>query len=565
MPSQETPVDNKQSPDAYLIRHPVETLAKPIAVPPNRATIGRSSENTIVIDAQTVSRKHAVIVSRDGKYYVNDLNSHNGTFINGKKINISTIEHHDRIAFGKLSFLFLKKSEAKPLEKDRLIDANSTISLNREELDPSDFLAYTAENARAEWLSRSDAPLDETAVKPFKQAHRRLSLLYELSERLRTTQNLNQILSHGLDLILEAIAPAQRALVLLRSGAGGTLEMAAGRDRSKEDCGNDLQISQTLLDWVLTEKMALMSQNISDDVRLKDSESIQLEHQKAVICVPIISRKKVIGALYVDSENRFEEMTREDTEFTVAVANELALTIANIQLQKTVIHNERMAAIGLTVSNLAHNIKNLTMINQNAADMMRVQLERIGDAQADKYWRIIGDGIAQINSLAMGMLAYVGSQPLAEGPTDVNLAIRTAVKGLVPKRAGKGPEICLDLSPSVPEWEVDGKQFQQALVNLVVNAVDAVGDKENGNIRISSIIRNDDRLVVTVQDNGCGMNPEEKQKIFELFFTTKGTGGNGLGLPLVSKFIESSGAKLMVTSKKGEGSTFQMIFPPKSN
>ena len=118
MPAPDSPPDEKPLPDAYLLRHPVETLSKPIAVTPNRATIGRSSENTIVIDAQTVSRKHAVIVSREDKYYVNDLDSHNGTFINGKKINISTIAHHDRISFGNLSFLFLRKSKTKPPAKN---------------------------------------------------------------------------------------------------------------------------------------------------------------------------------------------------------------------------------------------------------------------------------------------------------------------------------------------------------------------------------------------------------------------------------------------------------------
>ena len=563
MPSPDSPLGDQTLPDAYLLRHPVETLAKPIAVTPDRATIGRSSENTIVIDAQTVSRKHAVIVSRDGKHYVNDLDSHNGTFINGKKINISTIEHHDRISFGNLSFLFLRKSKTRPLTKDRLIDANSTISLDRDELDPSDFLAYAAENARAEWLPQSDAPIDEATIKSFKQAHRRLSLLYELSERLRSTQNLTQILTHGLDLILEAVLPAQRALVLLQSGPGGTLEVAAGRDRSKGECDNDLRISRTLLDWVLSEKMALMSQNLSDDIRLKDSDSIQLDRSKAVICVPVIAGEKVIGALYVDSESRLEEMTQEDTAFAVAVANELALTIANIRLQKTVIHNERMAAVGLTVSNLAHNIKKLTMINQNAADMMQIHLERLGDAEAGKCWDSIGDGISKINRLAMDMLAYVGSQPLAKLPTDINRAIRTAIEGLAKKRANKGPDIHLDLSSLVSEWEVDEKQFQEALVNLVINAIDAIGKKANGTIRISSTIRNDDRLVIAVQDNGCGMSPDEKKKIFELFFTTKGSGGNGLGLPMVSKFIESSGAKLMVNSKENKGSTVKMIFPPK--
>ena len=75
----------------------------------------------------------------------------------------------------------------------------------------------------------------------------------------------------------------------------------------------------------------------------------------AFICVPIIAGQQVIGVLYVDSGNPLEEFTQEDTAFSAAVANELALNLANIRLQKTLIHNERIAAIGLTVSNLAHN------------------------------------------------------------------------------------------------------------------------------------------------------------------------------------------------------------------
>lgn len=94
------------SPEAYLIPHPVESLTQPIPLTPNRATIGRSPKNSILIDAKTVSRRHAVIISRDGNFYVNDMNSRNGTYINDKKINISPITHHDHITFGNQSFLF---------------------------------------------------------------------------------------------------------------------------------------------------------------------------------------------------------------------------------------------------------------------------------------------------------------------------------------------------------------------------------------------------------------------------------------------------------------------------
>lgn len=124
-----------------------------------------------------------------------------------------------------------------------------------------------------------------------------------------------------------------------------------------------------------------MTPNLSEDNRLKDSESIKIYHLNTVVCVPVIATEKVIGILYVDSGNLFEEITQEDTAFTAAVANELALT----------------------VSNLAHNIKNLNMLNQNAVDLMQIHLDRIEDEKADKCWKIIGQSISRINELSMEM------------------------------------------------------------------------------------------------------------------------------------------------------------------
>ncbi len=553
-----------QSPDAYLLSHPLESAAQPIPVTPHRATIGRSPENTIVIDAETVSRMHAVIISRDGNYQVNDLKSRNGTYINGQKITVSPINNHDRIAFGNQTFLFLKRSDDKRrLSMAPMIEGSSTIVLDRDEIDPSEFLACATHKMRFDLLPPNKQPsgLDDAEIKRLKQAHQRLSLLYRWSERLRATQNLKTILADGLDLILEAIPTATRAAILLRSGRSGILEVAASRQRDGDDGKSGIQISRTLLDWVLTEKMALMTQNIFDDSRLKDSESIQLSHSNAVICAPIMAAEEIIGALYMDSENPFDSVTQEDAAFAAAVASELGLTIVNIRLQQTLIHNERMAAVGLTVSNLAHNIKNLAMMNQNAVALMQMHMDRIGDAKADMCWAIIGKSIARINDLSVEMLDYVGEHQLAVKPTEVNQAIRSGVEILAHNLEDKGPRLVFDLSPAVAQWTMDEKQFQRALVNLVVNAVDAVSKNGQGEIRIISALEGKQRLVVAVQDNGCGIDPEKKKKIFELFYTTKGTKGNGLGLPLVSKFVQASGGQLLVDSEPGQGTTFKMVFP----
>ncbi len=153
----------------------------------------------------------------------------------------------------------------------------------------------------------------------------------------------------GAYLILEAIPSADRAVIMLRSSGSGVLDVAASRSRNGTEGDSEFQISRTLLNWVLTEKLALMTQNVPDDSRLKSSESIRSNLLRAVICVPVFAVGKVIGVLYVDSGELPEQLTQEDVAFTAAVANELALTIVNAQLQQSVIRNERMAAIGLVL------------------------------------------------------------------------------------------------------------------------------------------------------------------------------------------------------------------------
>ncbi|WP_419661921.1 GAF sensor signal transduction histidine kinase [Desulfosarcina variabilis str. Montpellier] len=583
---------------AFLLPHPIVSPSQPIAISPLKTTIGRSPRNTIVISSTSVSRRHATIIFREGSYYVKDRDSRNGTFINDEKITVSRLHHHDLIAFGDQCFLFLEQSaNKKGKQLDCIQNATSTITLSGDEIDPGSLYACAADRARlalypkeegrtltdavpsdqreGEASSSGSRGFQETAqahpdhvadgtapTSGLMQAHQRLSLLYQLSERMRGNRNTNKILNEGLDLILEAIADADRTAIMLRTGHEGQLKLAAYRKSNNQDQDAQLQISRTLLGWVLSEKIALMTQNVLDDARLKDSHSIRTTRYNAIICVPIIFKNKVIGVLYVDSANPVAQLTQDDVAFTAAIAHELALTIVNMQLQQTAIRNERMAAIGLTISNLAHNIKNLTMMNQNAVDLMKIHLDRIKDQKVEKCWQIIEKGLSRVNALSMEMLDYAREQDSSPTPMDINRAIEDNTAAIIPQTQANGIKLVFDLAPDLPSWTIDSKEFQRALINLIVNAIDAIGDQPDGEIRIRTALEKNMHLVVAVEDNGCGIDADKQPKIFDLFFTTKGTNGSGLGLPMVNKFLRASGGRLVFESQKDIGTTFKMVFPP---
>jgi len=252
---------------------------------------------------------------------------------------------------------------------------------------------------------------------------------------------------------------------------------------------------------------------------------------------------------------------QEDAVFAAAVANELALNINNIRLQKEALRNERMAAIGLTVTDLAHNIRNLITLNQNAVDLMQMRIKRIEDPQLNKNWQWIQQSFSEINKLSTDMLEYTKEDELDLKMTDINRMILRYRKTFEENLSREGIAFEFSLSKENPKWMMDEKLFQRAFFNLVTNAIHAVKNRTKGQIIITTSVESNKYLVIGVGDNGCGIGAKTKSRIFDLFFTTKGTMGTGLGLPMVQKFVEKSGGRLEFESEEGAGSVFKMVFP----
>lgn len=550
-----------QAPHSYLIPYPVESFSKPVLIMSGKASIGNDTGNTIRVMQSSVSPHHAEIVFENGTFFIIDLHSKTGTFVNKQRINKTVIKHHDKIAIGNQTFKFLVQSDSSgKMPSERVHVDSATIAVGEDEIEPGELWAQTARTA-ARQIFQASKPGHKAESEKTPSAHKRLSLLYQLSEKLRAEDNLDQILDKGLSFLLKAIQPAERATIMLRSGADRTLEVKALKYRDPIDEDGAIRMSRTVLDWVLTEKMALVSQNTWKDQRFQDSDSIRINSLNSIICVPLMKEDRVIGILYADSSNLFKSMTQEDAAFAAAVANELALCIENIRLQHKALINERMAAIGMTISNLSHNIRNLIALNQNAVDLMGLHLQKIGDEKINKSWYRIQESFARINHLSADMLEFAKEQKMTLKRIDINKNITAHFNFFQDSLTHGDIQFKMDLSPDNPWVEMDETQFQRALLNLMVNAIYAIGDKKNGIIKISTAVKKGQKLSIRVGDNGCGIDPEKQKKIFDLFYTSKGTDGSGLGLPMVQRFMERVGGRLSVQSKVGVGSIFELLFP----
>jgi signal transduction histidine kinase len=236
---------------------------------------------------------------------------------------------------------------------------------------------------------------------------------------------------------------------------------------------------------------------------------------------------------------------------------------AEILRERSELAAQKMCALGEMTGGIAHDFRNILTI---VASGLRVAERSSGDAAKLKTaFAAIQDGIARGERMASRLLCFASQQDLVAVPEDVNTLLRK-FEAFLKYGAGPGIRIELSLAGNLPTCLVDPPKFNAAILNLVVNARDAM--PEGGVIRISTAAVRGANLGhqcpyvrVRVRDHGKGMPPDVIEHIFDPYFTTKGERGTGLGVPQVQALMQQVGGFVRVDSTIGEGSSFDLFFP----
>jgi len=221
---------------------------------------------------------------------------------------------------------------------------------------------------------------------------------------------------------------------------------------------------------------------------------------------------------------------------------------------------QKISALGEMTGGIAHDFRNVLCI---IASGLSVAERNSGDAQkVDSALAAVREGIERGMKMTNRLLAFARQQELVAGPEDVNTLLGK-LKAFLKYGAGPGIRVMLDLAPDLPKCLVDPPQFNAAILNLVVNARDAMPD--GGTIRIGTALiagkEHGNFVRLRVCDDGIGMPPEVTARIFDPYFTTKGDGGTGLGVPQVNALMKQIGGYVTVKSNVGKGTAFDLFFP----
>ena len=222
------------------------------------------------------------------------------------------------------------------------------------------------------------------------------------------------------------------------------------------------------------------------------------------------------------------------------------------------------SVLGELTGGIAHDLRNVLCI---IASGLRVA-ERNSDDPVRRRAALAAahDGVERGLRMVAGLLAFPTRPEPTDGAQDLNGLLRN-LEAFLKYGAGPGNRVVLELGVDLSRCAVDPAQFNAAILNLVINARDAL--KQRGTIHIRTLAAERDTpaggqrdfVEVQITDNGIGMPPKVLKRIFDPYFTTKGAHGTGLGVPQVQSLMHSIGGNVEVTSTAGVGTTFNLLFP----
>ena len=229
------------------------------------------------------------------------------------------------------------------------------------------------------------------------------------------------------------------------------------------------------------------------------------------------------------------------------------------ELEKQLRHADRLAKVGQLTAGIAHE---LNAPLSGILGFAQLALKKMDSPEvAVRYLDRIVDSCLHAREVIRKMMLFSSPEPLVRHQTDVNRLVQEGVSFIQPRFSGSGIRFETMLDPDIPSIFADKSQITQVLINLMMNAIQAMPD--GGVLSVRTEAReNSARLIV--QDTGIGMGERVLEQIFLPFFTTKDVDqGTGLGLPVVHGIVTAHGGTIQVISREGEGSAFILDFPGK--
>jgi two-component system sensor histidine kinase HydH len=344
----------------------------------------------------------------------------------------------------------------------------------------------------------------------------------------------------------------------------------------------------------MQDQIEALRQEGGGDADVGELEDIAAAQRRlgAGVSVPMLSEDRVVGVLNLHDDRMREAYTAEEVRALVQIATQAAITIENSRAVRALRERDRLAALGEMAAGLAHEIRNPLGAIKGAAQMLDLTMEpAANDAEGSpqEFLSIIIEEVNRLNGVVSQFLDYARPYRGQPGPCDVNRVLERAEPLWRAEAERWGVTCRLSPEAGLIEARGDAELLRQVFLNLALNAIQATGlaPPDDGGqdaweerpargsgereplleVKTRAVRRalggqgpSRDLVEVSFIDNGRGITPEEMQRLFIPFFTTRRK-GTGLGLAISQRLVEGLGGRMEVRSEPGQGATFRVLLP----
>jgi len=349
-----------------------------------------------------------------------------------------------------------------------------------------------------------------------------------------------------------------RAWLDMRASFGAG-EMYRGKPR--------LGVEESLLGIVLRRKKPVQVENVQTSTRYQNIEVARAEGLVALLSVPLVFGGQAIGTLSVYTGQPYS-FSDEEVRILTALAEMSAIAIERARLYERLVdveeqlrQNEKLSALGLLAAEVAHEIRNPLTVMKMLYHSLDLQFPA-GDPRA-KDALVIDQKIEHLNKIVEQVLDFARTTEPRMAPVNLNQLIDELCLLVRHKLKHQNIQLTQNLDPALPPVQGDAGQLEQAFLNLILNAAEAM--PEGGDLTITSrtLRRKGEpgHVAVEFADTGAGMSEEQRRRAFKSFLSTTKARGTGLGLAVVGRILETHRGTVKVKSRPGKGTVVSVLLP----
>ncbi|MBA7504801.1 Adaptive-response sensory-kinase SasA [subsurface metagenome] len=428
----------------------------------------------------------------------------------------------------------------------------------------------------------------KTEAALFKERQRYQENLIALAKQMTLTKDLRSLLVLVIRNMTREIGISHARIYLLDKKTNEYVrEVHYGKERRRQ-FGDSLSEDAPLIQILyrsrdigpLLKEEVISHFETGDPEHLKEMEA-QLRSMGTALLLPAFIGEELVAFLVLGAKRSREIYTPDDLAMFRILAGQAALAIENAQFyqelkesQAAMLQAAKLSSIGELAAGFAHQIDNpLAIISAGCelciyiikSDLGEENLSEKGKKSLEEIKDNMGKVVETVHraaDLVQRIKGYAKPSDRDFEATDLNSVMETALILAQYHIFQGGINVTKDIPQDLPKIKGLGVQIEQVFLNMIINACEAMAGKK-GELAISARVGKDnpDKVEVTVSDNGCGIPQENLKKLFDLFFTTKGPQGTGMGLSMAYRIIRDHNGKIDIDSEVGKGTRFTVSLP----